>query len=385
MGNATIRISALVVATLAVSSPAFAQSSPPLSVCNTQPQAAACTAVRGDRADGWAAQSRAEVMAPHGMVTTSQPLAAQAGLQILMNGGNAIDAAVATAAVLNLVEPMNIGVGGDLFAIIYIAKEKKTLHPERQRHGAERRHARAFQRARLSRRSEELGAGLRHAALRHPDGHGAGHRLGLGRGAEALRHEDLQGGAGSRPSTMPRTASRSRSASPTTGACPMRCRCRAAAPSSIPDSVKTWYIDGKRPVAGQIYRNPDLAKTFRLLQKGGRDAFYKGEIARAIVAKSQRARRHHDDGRPRQLQGRMGRGRREQLSRLRRARAAAAVAGLGGQRDAQHPGSLRAEMGAGPDAGEPRAAQSEILAPHGRGQEARLSRTSMRSTPIRIS
>src|SRR5262249_45933284 len=54
-----------------------------------------------------------------------------------------------------------------------------------------------------------------------------------------------------------------------------------------PDSVKTWYINGRRPVAGQIYRNPDLARTFRLLQEGGRDAFYKGEIARAIIAKSQ--------------------------------------------------------------------------------------------------
>jgi hypothetical protein len=78
--------------------PVGAQSGPLLSVCNTQPRASACDAVRGDRADGWAAQSRAEVMAPHGMVTTSQPLASQVGLQVLMNGGNAIDAAVATAA-----------------------------------------------------------------------------------------------------------------------------------------------------------------------------------------------------------------------------------------------------------------------------------------------
>ena len=81
--------------------------------------------MRGDRADGWAAQGRAEVMAQHGMVATSQPLAAQAGLQILMKGGNAIDAAVATAAVLNVVEPMNTGLAGDLFAVIYVAKENK--------------------------------------------------------------------------------------------------------------------------------------------------------------------------------------------------------------------------------------------------------------------
>jgi gamma-glutamyltranspeptidase/glutathione hydrolase len=64
-------------------------------------------------------------MAQHGMVVTSQPLAAQAGLQILRSGGNAIDAAVATAAVPNLVEPMMEGLGGDLFAVIYVAKERK--------------------------------------------------------------------------------------------------------------------------------------------------------------------------------------------------------------------------------------------------------------------
>ena len=85
----------------------------------------ACQAIRGDRSEGWTSQSRAEVFAQHGMVATSQPLAAQAGLQILKAGGNAIDAAVATAAVLNVVEPMNVGVGGDLFAIIYVAKEHK--------------------------------------------------------------------------------------------------------------------------------------------------------------------------------------------------------------------------------------------------------------------
>ena len=66
-------------------------------------------------------------MARNGMVTTSQPLAAEAGLEILRQGGNAVDAAVATAAVLNLMEPMNVGLAGDMFAIIYTAKDHK-LH-----------------------------------------------------------------------------------------------------------------------------------------------------------------------------------------------------------------------------------------------------------------
>src|ERR1700693_2384296 len=106
LGGAAIIVPALVPCF------ALAQATPPLSTCAGEVDVAACMAVPGDRAEGWRGQSRAEVMAPHAMVTTSQPLAAQAGLQMRQRGGNAIDAAVATAAVLNLVEPMNTGIGG---------------------------------------------------------------------------------------------------------------------------------------------------------------------------------------------------------------------------------------------------------------------------------
>ena len=114
---------ALVVAAAAFT--ALAQSPLMSGTCDGLQKAAFCSAVRGDRAEGWLGQTRSEVMAPHGMVVTSQPLAAQAGLRILQQGGNAIDAAVATAAVLNVVEPMMVGVGGDLFTLIYSAKEHK--------------------------------------------------------------------------------------------------------------------------------------------------------------------------------------------------------------------------------------------------------------------
>src|SRR5262249_26241967 len=68
---------------------------------------------------------RSVVMAPHGMVATSQPLAAQVGLDILRQGGNAIDAAIATNAAIGLTEPMSCGIGGDLFAIVWDAKTQK--------------------------------------------------------------------------------------------------------------------------------------------------------------------------------------------------------------------------------------------------------------------
>ena len=84
-------------------------------------------AVPGSRAQGWLGQGRSEVLARHGIVATSDPLAAQAGLEILRQGGNAIDAAVAAGAVLDVTSQNDTGIGGDLFALVYVGQRQEAV------------------------------------------------------------------------------------------------------------------------------------------------------------------------------------------------------------------------------------------------------------------
>ena len=88
---------------------------------------AAFDAYRGDRPANWLGQTRSEAVGLNGMVATSQPLGVEAGLQILRAGGNAFDAAVAVAAVMNVLEPEAAGIGGDAFITAWSAKDQKLI------------------------------------------------------------------------------------------------------------------------------------------------------------------------------------------------------------------------------------------------------------------
>jgi gamma-glutamyltranspeptidase/glutathione hydrolase len=260
------------------------------STCNsTAANPPACRAVRGDRADGWLAQGRSEVMGRNGIVATSQPLAAQAGLDILRKGGNAVDAAVAMAAVLNLTEPMNVGMGGDLFAIIYSAKDHK-LHVLNASGMAPSGETVAFMKSKGYVSDPENwgpGSGMVQRGVLAATVPGAawGWQEVLEKYGTRTFKEVLEPAATYASQGVPLTERaafdwRLPNAIGPVASDPSHC-CTAV----DPDSVRAWYIEGHQPKAGQIFRNPDLAKAFRLLQAQGRDAFYKGDIARAIVAK----------------------------------------------------------------------------------------------------
>jgi gamma-glutamyltranspeptidase/glutathione hydrolase len=254
--------------------------------CGDKPVPAYCGAVRGARAEGWPAQTRSEVMARHGMVVTSQPLAAQAGLQILMQGGNAIDAAVATAAVLNVTEPMMVGVGGDIFALVYVAKEKKLYVLNASGTAPTGATLARFNALGYHWDPKNWGpsSGMPIHGILPVTVPGAvwGWDAVLERFGKLTFKEVLEPAAQYAEQGFP-VSERIAHDWLLPNALPLRKCCT----EPDPESVKTWYLDGKPPRPGQIFKNTALAKTFRVLQAKGADAFYKGEIAQAIVAKSQ--------------------------------------------------------------------------------------------------
>jgi gamma-glutamyltranspeptidase/glutathione hydrolase len=222
-------------------------------------------AVPGSRAQGWPGQGRSEVLARHGIVATSDPLAAEAGLEILRQGGNAIDAAVATGAVLDVTSQNDTGIGGDLFALVWVARDKK-LYALNAAGWAPAGWTPEFLKS-VSRSGVNSatvpGAIAGYDALLKRFGtvtfkeafERAARIAEEGWGLAERRHDDLRGSV--------------------------------KGLLADPDSSQTFLVNGQAAALYSIIRNPGLARALRAIQKDGRDAFYKGEIATAIVAKMQ--------------------------------------------------------------------------------------------------
>jgi gamma-glutamyltranspeptidase/glutathione hydrolase len=210
---------------------------------------------------------RSMVATQFGIVAASQPLAARAGVQILERGGNAVDAAIAANATIGLMEPTGNGIGGDLFVIYYDAKTR-TVHGLNSSGWAPTGLTVDFLAAKGITKMPQRGI----YSVTVP---------GVVAGWDALRAK-----FGSKPFSellapaiyyadhgFPVSEVTARNWS---GSVKMH--------SEHPNSRKTYLIDGTRaPKAGEMFRNPDLAGSLRLIAQMGRDGYYKGKTAEAIL------------------------------------------------------------------------------------------------------
>lgn len=210
---------------------------------------------------------RSPVMGRGGMVASSQPLATAAGLEMLRRGGNAADAAVATAAALNVTEPASTGIGGDMFALFFEARSSRIT--------ALNGSGRAPAALTLERLRQE---GVKDLPPDHPytvtvPGACAGWCDLLARHGTLPLAEVL--------APAIRLAEEGYPVAPVTAYFWQR-DAQELLSSSL--NGRELTIDGRGPEPGEIFRNPNLAKTFRKLAEGGPQAFYQGEIAEAIAA-----------------------------------------------------------------------------------------------------
>jgi gamma-glutamyltranspeptidase/glutathione hydrolase len=219
-----------------------------------------------DRITGRPWATRSEVIAQNGMVCTSHPLAGQAALDILKKGGTAIDAAIAANACLGLMEPTGCGIGGDLFAIVWDAKTRK-LHGLNTSGRSPKSLTRAY----------FLEKGLTSIPSYGPlpvtvpgcvDGWFELHR----RFGKLPMREVLQPAIGYAEQGFP-----------VTELIAYYLQAGARRFAEYPNFKETYTLAGKAPEKGDVFRNPALANTYRLLAEKGRDEFYKGSIARSVA------------------------------------------------------------------------------------------------------
>ena len=225
----------------------------------------------GDRPAGNPHATRSVVMGRHGMIATSQPLASAAGLNVLQSGGNAIDAAIAAASVLAVVEPTMTGIGGDLFAIVYDGKTK-TL---RGLNASGRSPYAATPEAFAARRLTVIPASGVHSVT----------VPGVVDGWSTLL---------SAYGTMPLSRllapaiDYARNGYAVSEIISEQWEASAGKLAADPAAARTFLPHGRAPRPGDVFANPNLARTLQQIASGGRDAFYKGPIAAAIVADMKR-------------------------------------------------------------------------------------------------
>jgi gamma-glutamyltranspeptidase/glutathione hydrolase len=209
--------------------------------------------------------TRSEVLARHAMACTSQPLATQVALDILRQGGTAIDAAIAANATLGLMEPTGNGMGGDLFAIVWDAKTKKL-------HGLN-----ASGRSPYTLTMEYF----KQQGLKHIPPHGP---LPVSVPGCVDGWFELHKKFGKLPmsAVLAPAMKYAREGFPVSEVIAYYWARSVPVLEKFPNFKETFTIGGRAPRKGEIFKNPALATTLEKLAKGGRDAFYKGDIAQTI-------------------------------------------------------------------------------------------------------
>src|SRR5437868_4790404 len=227
-----------------------------------------------DRITGRQFATRSEMLARHGMVCTSVPLATQVGLDILKRGGSAVDAAIAANATLGLMEPVSNGVGGDLFAIVYSAKENKLYGWN------------GCGRTPLGSSFDQMKAELAKLNRKTIPPRGM-LPISVPGTVDAWAELHKKFGKLKLSDDLAPAAKYAEEGFPVTELIAFYWHFGPELYKNLPGAfLETYTLDGKgrTPAKGDIFKNPALAKTLGLIGEKGRDAYYKGEIADKIDA-----------------------------------------------------------------------------------------------------
>ncbi|HKA19667.1 MAG TPA: gamma-glutamyltransferase [Blastocatellia bacterium] len=216
-------------------------------------------------------------MSKNGMAASSQPLAVETAINVLRTGGNAVDAAVAATAVLAVTEPMSTGLGGDCFALMYIAAERKLVAIN------------GSGRSPLAASAEKLlASGLSEMPLRGPLS------VTVPGALDGLFQCLSRYGTISLQDAFTPAISCASEGFPVGEVTAQVWRQRAAVLSIDPESTSVYLPNGRPPLAGETFRNADLARTLKLIADNGPDIFYRGELGEALVNAVQNRGGHID-------------------------------------------------------------------------------------------